>query len=69
MARIDYEDDDTDDLNDDAPPAWRRRAVTAVLAVAAWRPRRSLGLALRLWSGWKLLQRVRTVGSTATRLF
>ncbi|MCD9095853.1 penicillin-binding protein 1B [Luteimonas fraxinea] len=33
MARIDYEDDDTDDLNDDAPPAWRRRAVTAVLAL------------------------------------
>ena len=40
-----------------------------VLAVAVWRPRRSLGLALRLWSGWKLLQRVRSVGSTAPRLF
>ena len=40
-----------------------------VLAVTVWRPRRSLGLALRLWSGWKLLQRVRTVGSTASRLF
>ncbi|MDR6991234.1 penicillin-binding protein 1B [Luteimonas sp. 3794] len=36
MARIDYEDDDTDDLNDDeAPPPWRRRAVTAVLALVA----------------------------------
>jgi YqjK-like protein len=41
----------------------------SVLAVAVWRPRRSLGLALRLWSGWKLLQRARTVGSTASRLF
>ncbi|MDZ4280577.1 MAG: YqjK family protein [Hydrogenophaga sp.] len=40
-----------------------------VLAVAVWRPRRSLGLALRLWSGWKLLQRARSVGSTASRLF
>ncbi|MDZ4101662.1 MAG: YqjK family protein [Hydrogenophaga sp.] len=39
-----------------------------VLAVAVWRPRRSLGLALRLWSGWKLLQRARSVGSTASRL-
>ncbi|MDP1529025.1 MAG: YqjK family protein [Rhodoferax sp.] len=41
----------------------------SVLAVAVWRPRRSLGLALRLWSGWKLLQRARSVGSTASRLF
>jgi YqjK-like protein len=41
----------------------------SVLAVVVWRPRRSLGLALRLWSGWKLLQRARTVGSTASRLF
>jgi len=40
-----------------------------VLAVAVWRPRRLLGLALRLWSGWKLLQRARSVGSTAARLF
>ncbi len=40
-----------------------------VLAVAVWRPRRSLGLALRLWSGWRLLQRARMVGSTASRLF
>lgn len=40
-----------------------------VLAVAVWRPRRSLGLALRAWSAWKLLQRARTVGSTASRLF
>jgi YqjK-like protein len=40
-----------------------------VLAVAVWRPRRSLGLALRLWSGWRLWQRARTVGSTASRLF
>jgi hypothetical protein len=40
-----------------------------VLAVAVWRPRRSLGLALRLWSGWRLLQRARSVGSTASRLF
>ncbi len=39
-----------------------------VLAVAVWRPRRSLGLVLRLWSGWKLLQRARSVGSTASRL-
>ncbi|MFW2355350.1 YqjK family protein [Hydrogenophaga sp.] len=42
--------------------------VGGVLAVAVWRPRRSLGLALRLWSGWKLLQRARSVGSTASRL-
>lgn len=40
-----------------------------VLAVIAWRPRRSLGLALRLWSGWKLLQRARSVGGAASRLF
>ncbi len=40
----------------------------SVLAVAVWRPRRSLGLALRLWSGWKLLQRARSVGSAASRL-
>jgi YqjK-like protein len=40
-----------------------------VLAVAVWRPRRLLGLALRLWSGWRLLQRARSVGSTASRLF
>jgi len=43
--------------------------VGSVLAVAVWRPRRSLSLALRLWSGWKLLQRARSVGSTASRLF
>ena len=42
--------------------------VGGVLAVAVWRPRRSLGLALRLWSSWKLLQRARSVGSTASRL-
>ncbi len=40
-----------------------------VLAVAVWRPRRSLGLVLRLWSGWRLLQRARSVGGTASRLF
>lgn len=40
-----------------------------VLAVAVWRPRRSLGLALRAWSAWKLLQRARSVGSSASRLF
>ncbi|PBJ82819.1 penicillin-binding protein 1B [Lysobacteraceae bacterium NML93-0399] len=33
MARIDYEDDDIDDLDDGAPPVWRRRAVTVVLAL------------------------------------
>lgn len=43
--------------------------AAGVLAVAVWRPRRSLGLALRLWSGWRLLQRARTVGGTASRLF
>ena len=41
----------------------------SVLAVVVWRPRRSLGLALRLWSGWKLLQRARSVGGAASRLF
>jgi len=35
MARIDYEDDDTDHPTEDAPPAWRRRVVTAVLALLA----------------------------------
>lgn len=39
-----------------------------VLAVVVWRPRRSLGLALRLWSGWKLLQRVRSLGHSSSRL-
>lgn len=39
-----------------------------VLAVAVWRPRRALGLALRAWSGWKLLQRARSAGSAASRL-
>ena len=43
--------------------------ASGVLAVVAWRPRRSLGLALRLWSGWKLLQRARSVGGAASRLF
>lgn len=43
--------------------------ATGVLALAVWRPRRSLGLALRAWSAWKLLQRARTVSSTASRLF
>ncbi|MDM7941167.1 MAG: YqjK family protein [Hydrogenophaga sp.] len=44
-------------------------AVAAgVLALAAWRPRRSLGLALRFWSAWKLFQRARSVGSAASRL-
>lgn len=43
--------------------------VGGVLAVAMWRPRRSLALALRLWSGWKLLQRARSVGSKAFHLF
>ncbi len=41
----------------------------SVLAVVAWRPRRSLGLALRVWSAWKLLQRARVAGSAASRLF
>ncbi|MBT9463694.1 YqjK family protein [Hydrogenophaga sp.] len=41
----------------------------SVLAVAAWRPRRSLGLALRVWSAWKLLQRARSAGNAASRLF
>lgn len=39
-----------------------------VLAVAVWRPRRTLGLALRLWSAWRLLQRARSAGRTASRL-
>ncbi|MDP2015082.1 YqjK family protein [Hydrogenophaga sp.] len=40
----------------------------SVLAVVVWRPRRSLGLALRAWSAWRLLQRARSVGSAASRL-
>lgn len=40
----------------------------SVLAVVVWRPRRSLGLALRLWSAWRLLQRARSTSSTASRL-
>ncbi|AOF86533.1 yqjK-like family protein [Hydrogenophaga sp. RAC07] len=40
----------------------------SVLAVLVWRPRRSLGLALRAWSAWKLLQRARAAGHSA-RLF
>jgi hypothetical protein len=40
----------------------------AALTVAVWRPRRSLGLALRVWSTWRLLQRARSVGSAASRL-
>lgn len=42
--------------------------AAGVLAFAAWRPRRSLSLALRFWSAWKLLQRARSVGSAASRL-
>lgn len=38
-----------------------------VLALAVWRPRRLAGWALRLWSGWRLLQRARSV-SGASRL-
>lgn len=41
----------------------------SVLAVAVWRPRRSLGWALRVWSAWKLLQRASSAGSAASRLF
>ena len=40
----------------------------SVMAVLVWRPRRSLGLALRAWSAWKLLQRARAAGHSA-RLF
>jgi hypothetical protein len=51
---------------------WARSNPLAVagslLAVVVWRPRRSLGLALRLWSVWRLLQRARSAGSTASRL-
>lgn len=39
--------------------------VGGVLAVVVWRPRRSLGLALRAWSAWKLLQRARSAGRSA----
>lgn len=39
-----------------------------VLAVAVWRPRRALGLGLKAWSAWKLLQRARAAGNTANRL-
>ena len=51
---------------------WVRANPLAVaggaLALAVWRPRRTLGLALRAWSAWKLLQRARALGNTA-RLF
>ena len=39
----------------------------AALTVAVWRPRRSLALALKVWSAWRLLQRARSVGSAASR--
>ena len=39
-----------------------------VLALAVWRPRRLAGWALRLWSGWRLLQRARSVGGAARLL-
>ncbi|WP_332742917.1 YqjK family protein [Hydrogenophaga sp.] len=52
---------------------WLRANPLAVagslLAVAIWRPRRSLGWALRVWSAWKLLQRARSAGHAASRLF
>lgn len=40
----------------------------SLLAVVVWRPRRSLGLALRLWSAWRLLQRARSAGGAVSRL-
>ena len=40
----------------------------AALTFAVWRPRRSLGLALKAWSAWRMLQRARSLGSAASRL-
>lgn len=40
----------------------------AALTVAVWRPRRSLALALKVWSLWRLLRRARSVGSASLRL-
>jgi hypothetical protein len=41
----------------------------AALTVAVWRPRRSLGLALKVWSAWRMFGRARSIGSAASRLF
>jgi hypothetical protein len=41
----------------------------AALTVAVWRPRRSLGLALKVWSAWRMFRRARSIGSAASRLF
>ncbi|WP_137917883.1 YqjK family protein [Hydrogenophaga sp. 2FB] len=34
-------------------------AVAAPLLLTLWRPRRAVGLGMRLWSAWKLVQRLR----------
>lgn len=52
---------------------WLRAHPLAVaagaLTLVVWRPRRLLGLGLRAWSAWKLMQRLRSVAHGAGRLF
>jgi len=40
-------------------PAWLALAGAAALGVVAARPRRALSLGLKIWSGWRVFQRVR----------
>ncbi|MGE0347750.1 YqjK family protein [Hydrogenophaga sp.] len=42
-------------------------AVAGGVGLAASRPRRWLGLGLRAWSLWQLVQRLRAAGSTVSR--
>ena len=42
-------------------------AVAGGVGLAASRPRRWLGLGLRAWSMWQLVQRLRAAGSTVSR--
>lgn len=34
--------------------------LASLLGLAVWRPRRALGLVWRAWSGWRMLQRLRS---------
>jgi len=42
-------------------------AAAGTLLLSAWRPQRAASLGARLWSAWKLVQRVRGQGTAPTR--
>jgi hypothetical protein len=42
--------------------------LAGLLGLVVWRPRRALGVVWRAWSGWRLLQRLRSGRTGLTRL-